>query len=134
MEPAAQRPQPTAYQPGMPDRRRGKPDAWSVVFRLLTLLVYPLLVVFLFIFFGVASQDHSRAMAMQFGRSDGAAPVSHADLFTVLPLLLAGLLIGAAGLVLSRKRARRRWDYNGQTQLALVLLSAGGLAVFFILR
>ena len=73
-------------------------------------------------------------MAMQFGHSDGAAPVSHADLFTVLPLLLAGLLIGAAGLVLSRKRARRRWDYNCQTQLALVLLSAGGLAVFFILR
>ncbi|HPT16397.1 MAG TPA: hypothetical protein PK388_03860 [Kiritimatiellia bacterium] len=134
MERTTDRPPSIAFQPGMPDRRRGKPDAWSVVFRLLTLLVYPLLVVFLFIFFGVASQDHSRALAMQFGRSDGAGSVSHADLYAVLPLLLAGLLIGAAGLVLSRKRARRRWDYNCQTQLALVLLSAGGLAVFFILR
>ena len=52
----------------------------------------------------------------------------------MLPLLLAGVLIGVVGLVLSRKRARRRFDYNYQTQLLLVILSVGGLAVFFFLR
>ena len=119
----------------MPDRRHRKPDAWALVFRGLTLLVYPLLIVFLFIFFGVASQDHSQSLAAQMGwQTPGSNARNPVDLYTFLPILTAGALIGAVGLFLSRKRARRRFDYNYQTQLALVVLSVGGLIVFFILR
>ena len=123
------------YRPGMPDRRHHKPDLWAVMFRVITLLVYPLLIVFLFIFFGVASADHSRGIAVQMGvPAPATIPNSHVDLYTLLPLLLAGILVGATGLVLSRKRARRRFDYNYQTQLLLVILSVGGLAIFFVLH
>ena len=136
MEPTAGQPQSqqTPYRPGMPDRRKRKPDAWALAFRWVTLLVYPLLVVFFFIFFGVASADHNKDLAIKIGAE--AAPKSGGgmDLYTVLPLLGAGLLIGAIGLVLSRKRARRRSDYNYQTQLILVILSVGGLAIFFLVR
>ena len=123
------------YRPGMPDRRHHKPDLWAVMFRVITLLVYPLLIVFLFIFFGVASADHSRGIATQMGvPAPESLPGSHVDLYMLLPLLLAGILVGATGLVLSRKRARRRFDYNYQTQLLLVILSVGGLAIFFVLH
>lgn len=123
------------YRPGMPDRRHHKPDLWAVMFRVITLLVYPLLIVFLFIFFGVASADHSRGVAIQMGvPAPATIPNSHVDLYTLLPLLLAGILVGATGLVLSRKRARRRFDYNYQTQLLLVILSVGGLAIFFVVH
>lgn len=123
------------YRPGMPDRRHHKPDLWAVMFRVITLLVYPLLIVFLFIFFGVASADHSRGIAVQMGvPAPATIPNSHVDLYTLLPLLLAGILVGATGLVLSRKRARRRFDYNYQTQLLLVILSVGGLAIFFVVH
>lgn len=123
------------YRPGMPDRRHHKPDLWAVMFRVITLLVYPLLIVFLFIFFGVASADHSRGIAVQMGvPAPATIPNGHVGLYTLLPLLLAGILVGATGLVLSRKRARRRFDYNYQTQLLLVILSVGGLAIFFVLH
>ena len=123
------------YRPGMPDRRHHKPDLWAVMFRVITLLVYPLLIVFLFIFFGVASADHSRGIAVQMGvPAPATIPNSHVDLYTLLPLLLAGILVGATGLVLSRKRARRRFEYNYQTQLLLVILSVGGLAIFFVVH
>lgn len=123
------------YRPGMPDRRHHKPDLWAVMFRVITLLVYPLLIVFLFIFFGVASADHSRGIAVQMGvPAPATIPNSHVDLYTLLPLLLAGILVGATGFVLSCKRARRRFDYNYQTQLLLVILSVGGLAIFFVVH
>ena len=94
-----------------------------------------LLIVFLFIFFGVASADHSRGIAVQMGvPAPATIPNGHVGLYTLLPLLLAGILVGATGLVLSRKRARRRFDYNYQTQLLLVILSVGGLAIFFVLH
>ena len=135
MEPSAgqSQPQQVPYRPGMPDRRQRKPDAWALVFRWVTLLVYPLLVVFFFIFFGVASADHNQEMAIKIGAEE-AQKGPGMDLYTVLPLLVAGLAIGAIGLVLSRKRARRRSDYNFKTQLILVILSVGGLVVFFLLR
>lgn len=135
MEPSAVQPQQVPYRPGMPDRRKRKPDLWALVFRWVTLLVYPLLIVFFFIFFGVASADHNQELAVKIG--GGAVQPSSASnmrLYTLLPLLVAGALIGATGLVLSRLRARRRSDYNYQTQLILVILSVGGLIVFFLLR
>ena len=129
---AGQAPQ-VPYRPGMPDRRQRKPDVWARVFRWVTLLVYPLLVVFFFLFFGLASADHNKEMALKIGAQETQAGPSM-DLYTVLPLLVAGLAIGAVGLVLSRKRARRRSDYNFKTQLILVMLSVGGVVIFFLVR
>ncbi len=134
MEPTTGQPQ-QPYRPGMPDRRQRKPDAWALVFRWLTLLVYPLLIIFFFIFFGVASADHSQELATRMGVEDiPASTASHLHLYTLLPLLMAGLLIGAIGLLLGRLRARRRSDYNYRTQLILVIVSVGGLVAFFLLR
>ena len=122
------------YRPGTPDRRRRKPDVWARVFRWLTLLIYPLLIIFFFIFFGVASADRSQAVAAQMGVQSPQGGASHMDLYTVLPLLLAGLLIGAIGMALSRVRARRRSDYNFRSQWNLVIVSVIGLVAFFMLR
>lgn len=124
------------YKPGMPDRRQRKPDLWARVFRYVSILVYPLLVIFLFIFLGVASSDHNQNQAqLMFGVQPPASNEgSQVDLFTLLPLLTAGLLIGIVGLALSRKRGRRRSDYHYQTQMILVILSVGGLVIFFLLR
>ena len=57
-----------------------------------------------------------------------------AGLQAFLPIMLAGLAIGVLGLLLSRKRARRRSDYNYQTQLILIILSVGGLLIYFFAR
>jgi len=122
------------YRPGMPDRRQRKPDVWARVFRWLTLLIYPLLIVFFFIFFGVASADHSQVVAAQMGAQSPQGGASHTDIYTVLPLLLAGLLIGAIGMALSHVRARRRSDYNFRTQWGLIFVSVIGLVAFFLLR
>ena len=127
--------QQTPYRPGMPDRRQRKPDIWARIFRYVILLVYPVLVVFLFIFLGVASADRERNLSQQmFGQDSLAQVSSQTDLYTLLPLLTAGLLIGVVGLILSHKRGRRRTDYHFQSQLILVILSVGGLVVFFLLR
>lgn len=127
--------QQTPYRPGMPDRRQRKPDIWARVFRYVILLVYPVLVVFLFIFLGVASVDRERSLSKQMFGGDAWAQVNTPmDLYTLLPLLTAGLLVGIAGLVLSHKRGRRRTDYHYQSQLILVILSVGGLVIFFLLR
>mgnify|MGYP003591127724 CR=1 FL=1 len=134
MEQPAGQPQQVPYRPGMPDRRNRKPDAWARIFRWVTLLVYPLLVVFFFIFFGEASKDYNQTQAMKVGAPAPAVHGGNVDLYTVLPLLSAGALIGVIGIVLSRKRARRRSDYNYKTQLILVILSVVGLVAFFLLR
>ena len=135
MEQPAGQSQQVPYRPGMPDRRKRKPDVWALVFRWVTLLVYPLLVVFFFIFFGVASADHNQELAAQIGgEAVQASAAADLHLYTLLPLLVAGTLIGAIGLVLHRLRARRRSDYNYKTQLILVILSVVGLVAFFLLR
>ena len=46
MEPVVGQSQPTPYKPGMPDRRHRKPDVWARVFRYLTVLVYPLMIIY----------------------------------------------------------------------------------------
>ena len=133
MDAPAGQAQQVPYRPGMPDRRKRKPDAWAVAFRWLSLLVYPVLIVCVFTFVAVADLQQRSAMAQQMGQ-EPAAQSAGIGLKTLLPLLLAGLAIGIGGMVLSKFRARRRSDYNYQTQLLLVVLSVGGLLVFFALR
>ncbi len=133
MDAPAGQAQQVPYRPGMPDRRKRKPDAWAVAFRWLSLLVYPVLIVCVFTFVAVADLQQRSAMAQQMGQ-EPAAQSAGIGLKTLLPLLLAGLAIGIGGMVLSKFRARRRSDYNYQTQLLLVVLSVGGLLVFFALQ
>ena len=130
---ATTEPSPTPYKPGMPDRRKRKPDPWARVFRYMTLLIYPVLIAYVLIFVGVASEDQRAAMAKQIGQTAGERAAS-AGLQAFLPIMLAGLAIGVLGLLLSRKRARRRSDYNYQTQLILIILSVGGLLIYFFAR
>ena len=83
----------------------------------------------------MASADHNQELAAKIGgEAVQASSASSLQLYTILPLLVAGMLIGAVGLALSRLRARRRSDYNYKTQLILVILSVGGLVAFFLLR
>ena len=83
----------------------------------------------------MASADHNQELAAQIGgEAVQASAAADLHLYTLLPLLVAGTLIGAIGLVLHRLRARRRSDYNYKTQLILVILSVGGLVAFFLLR
>ena len=133
MEPAVGQSQPAAYKPGMPDRRHRKPDVWARVFRYLTVLVYPLMIIYFLIILelGDALQRSKvtaniEPVSTEAVRSGGG----HA----ILPIMIAGVVVGAIGLILSFKRARRRSDYNYQTQLFLTLLSAGGLVVYFLFR
>ena len=121
------------YRPGMPDRRQRKPDVWARVFRYLTVLLYPVLIAFVLIFVAVASVDQREAMAKQIGKS-AEASASSITLDAFLPILVAGVVIGTIGLVLSRKRARRRSDYNYRTQLILIILSVIGLLGYFFVR
>lgn len=135
MEPTVKTESPAPYGAGIPDRRQRKPDLWARVFRYLTVLVYPLLILYFIIFFGFASADRDQTLAARLGSE--AIPEtsrSQADLYTFLPVLLLGVLVGGVGLVLNRQRARRRSDYNYRTQLVLTILSVAGLAAFFALR
>lgn len=121
------------YKPGMPDRRQKKPDVWERVFRYLTLLVYPILVICVFAFLALADAQQRRNQLRQIDQAAASADVDSAGMAVLLPILVMGLAIGVAGLVLGRVRARRRSDYNYQTQLILVILSVGGLLIYFIL-
>ncbi len=124
------------HRSGMTDRRQRKPDLWARVFRYLTVLVYPLLVLYFLIFFGFASKDRDQVLVQKLGIEAAAESRGDrsSDLFQVLPVLVAGGLIGGVGLVLNRKRARRRSDYNYHTQLGLTVMSVIGLVIFFLLR
>ncbi len=122
------------YKKGMPDRRQNKPDIWAKIFRYVTLLVYPVLVICLFAFLSLADAQQRKHQLMQIDQSAATAEAAGgAGMHSLLPILAAGLAIGIAGLVLGRIRARRRSDYNFQTQLILVILSAGALLIYFIL-
>ena len=123
---------PTTYVPGM-DRRHRKPDVWSRALRYLALLIYPILIINLFIFVAVAGQEQSRGMASQKGWVSAQSASSWVSLHAFLPVMVVGLLIGAVGLFLSRKRARRRYDYKFQNQLILILLSVVGLVVYLFI-
>jgi hypothetical protein len=124
---------PAAYAPGM-DRRQRKPDVWSRVLRYVTLFVYPILIINLFIFAAIASEEQKAGMAQQKGWIAAQDVSNWVSLNAFLPIMLAGALIGMVGLFLSRKRARRRYDYKFQNQLILIVLSAAGLVAYLLVR
>lgn len=141
-----------AYAPGM-NRRQQKPDAWSRVLRGFALLVYPILIVNLFIFAAVANEAQKQQVVNAVSRQDSATVPPAAqnavaaqnaaaarlamqnlcgwvNLYAFLPVMTVGLLIGIGGWFLSRKRARRRYDYKFQNQMILIVLSVVGLVVY----
>ena len=115
------------------DRRQKKPDVWSRVFRYLAVLVYPLLLIYFFFFLELADSFEQSNVAKQIGKTAAEVPQSLGLEAFLLPTLIAGAVIGATGLILSFKRARRQSDYNYRTQLFLVILSVVGLAVFYLI-
>ncbi len=134
------------------DRRRRKQDPWRKVLNLLAYVVYPLLIINVFIFMAVAGEDQKGAQAMKMEQTVGAAveegvyipqkPVagstqnvsSWVHLHAFLPIMVVGIGIGVLGIVLDRKRARRRTDSSLMTPLVLVVLSVTGLLIYFVVR
>ncbi len=124
--------QPVSFKPGVPDRRQRKPDVWARVFRYLTVLVYPLMIIYFFVFAELGDNLQRSKIAWPADQAS-AEVVRGKGGYAIVAIMLAGVAIGAIGLFLSFKRARRRSDYNYQTQLFLTLLSAGGLVVYYLL-
>lgn len=137
----------SAHAPRL-ERRQRKPDAWSRVLRGLAFLVYPILIINLFIFAAIAGEAQKHEVVAQMRQpAPGMAPAFAAqnaamarmamqnfcgwiNLYAFLPIMTAGLVVGIGGLFLSRKRARRRSDYKFQNQLILILLSVTGLVIY----
>lgn len=137
------------------DRRRRKRDPLRILLSGLAFVVYPLLLANIFIFMAVAGEDRKAALASEMSQTaeqtEGpkaqikqAAPEagpataqsvsSWVHLHAFLPIMVAGLGIGAAGIVLDRKRARRRTDSSLVTPLVLTMLSVVGLLIYFVVR
>lgn len=125
-----ERPAPRA--PGM-DRRRRKPDVWSRVLRFVALLVYPVLIMNLCIFLSVAGEKQQQEVVGKMGSVTVQSVSRWVNLHAFLPVMAAGLAVGGGGLILSRKRARRRNDYKFQNQMILTVLSVGGLFIYFLI-
>ncbi len=124
---------PTAFTPGM-DRRQRKPDIWSRVLRYVALLVYPILIINLLVLFAIANEEQKVAMAGQKGWIAAQNVSTWISLNAFIPIMVAGALISLAGLYLSRKRARRRYDYKFQNQLIVIVLSVAGLLIYLFIR
>lgn len=135
------------------DRRQRKQDPWRTILNWLAYVIYPLLLINLFIFIAVASEDQKESMVSQLEgkRVESAtvqipqepartAPTSTqrisgwVQLHAFLPIMAAGVILGVAGIVIDRKRARRRSDSSLMTPLVLSVLSVVGLLVFFVVR
>ena len=135
------------------ERRQRKPDAWRRTLNYLTYLVYPLLLVNVFVFMGLAGESQKTAAAMRMEQAaagsasqtaqipqkpaaaDATAPErvsGWVHLHAFLPLMIVGVGIGGAGIVLDRKRARRRSDSSLMTPLMLIVLSVVGMFLFFL--
>ena len=125
---AATKPAP-GYVPGG-ERRKRKPDVWSRVLRYLALLVYPVVILNLFIFMSVSGEQQKLLMMGKMAPSPAEQVSNWVKIYAFLPLMAGGLLIGVTGLFLSRKRTRRRYDYKFQNQLILVVLSVLGLFIY----
>ena len=124
---------PTSTPAGMSDRRKREPDGWARLFRHLTLVIYPALILYVLLFAALANAAQRAALAKPFGQTL-AERAGSAGLRAFLPIMFSGVLIGALGVALSHRRSRRRFDYNYQTQVGLLILSAGGLLIYFLLR
>ncbi len=117
------------YTPGV-ERRKRKPDVWSRVLRYLALLVYPVVILNLFIFMSVSGEQQKALMMGKIGPSAAEQVSTWVKIYAFLPIMAGGLVIGVTGLFLSRKRTRRRYDYKFQNQLILVVLSVVGLFIY----
>lgn len=144
----------SARAPGGVDRRQRKPDPWRKVLNWLAYVVYPLLLINVFIFMGIASEDQKASMASKMEQSAQQLedmpvqiPQTHATeetpaqavsgwvhLYAFMPIMVLGVVIGGAGIVLDRKRSRRRTDYSLMTPLVLVVVSVLGMLIYFIVR
>lgn len=134
------------------ERRQRKPDPWRRTLNFLTYLIYPLLLINVFVFMGLAGESQKSAAAtrmeqaaagddsqtVQIPQNSPAADSSASQrvsgwvhLHAFLPLMVVGIGIGGAGIVLDRKRARRSSDYSLMTPLFLIVLSALGMVIFF---
>lgn len=150
-EPAAERRGAGGRLPDGVDRRQRRQDPWRKVLNWLAYVVYPLLIFNVFLFMAVASEDQKGAMAARMEEkrvesstvqipqtasghtaAQGVSEWVHLNAF--LPVMVAGVGIGIIGIVLDRKRSRRRSDYSLMTPLVLVILSVAGLFVYFIVR
>ena len=137
------------------DRRQRKPDPWRKVLTALAYVVYPLLLINVLIFMSVASEDQKASMSSKIGQKAMAtepavvqikqtatvAPESTAQkvsggvyLYAFMPLMITGVVIGLVGIVIDRKRARRRSDSSLLTPLVLIVLSVVGLFIYFVVR
>lgn len=135
------------------DRRQRKQDPWRTVLNWLAYVVYPLLLINLFIFMAVASEDQKAHMATQMEGKRVESPTVQirqepvrtattstqrisgwVQLNAFLPIMAAGVLIGGVGIVIDRKRARRRTDFSLMTPLVLAVVSVVGLLIFFVVR
>ena len=114
------------------ERRQRKEDGWTRALRYLAMATYPLLILNILIFLAVASGEFNQNMAAQVA---GQAPVeeSHAGyLRAFLPLMAVGLVVGTGGILIDRKRSRRRRDHSYKSQLACIIVSAVGVAIYFL--
>lgn len=136
------------------ERRRRRQDPWRIVLNYLAYLVYPLLLINVLIFVGVASEDQKASAATKIGQAAGieasAVPAGSGEaagspsaaqsvsgwvqVYAFMPIMLAGVVIGVAGIVIDRKRSRRRSDSSLMTPLVLTILSVVGLLIYFIVR
>ena len=134
------------------ERRQRKPDAWRRTLNYLTYIVYPLLLINVFVFMGLAGESQKSAATMRMELAAGGgepsaqipqkSPATDATapervsgwvhLHAFLPLMIVGVGIGGAGIVLDRKRARRRSDSSLMTPLGLIVLSVVGMLIFFL--
>jgi hypothetical protein len=123
------------------DRRQRKQDPWRKVLNWLAYVVYPLLIINVFIFMAVAGEDQKGAVAAkmeqtaeQMGHTVTQGVSSWVHLNAFLPIMILGVGIGAIGIVLDRKRARRRSDYSLMTPMVLTVLSVVGMLIYFFAR
>ena len=134
--------------PGGSNRRQRRPDPWRRALNYTAYVVYPLLIVNFFLFMAVASEDQKSTMAGRMARSaslEGTAEAQPEEtatqrvsgwvqLYAFLPIMIVGVGIGAAGIVLDRKRARRRSDSSLMTPLVLIMMSVLGMFIYFLVR
>ena len=137
------------------DRRRRKQDPLRIVLSCLAYVVYPLLLINGFIFMAIAGEEQKSSVATEISQrgaqiggvtapiqpaaADSAQTATHkvgrwVQVYAFLPIMAAGVVLGGAGIVLDRMRARRRSDSSLMTPLVLTLLSVVGLFVYFIVR
>lgn len=136
------------------NRRHRKEDGWARALRYLVNATYVLLLINLLIFVGIASAQYSQqnkaqiASAAEQGQDASAAsivqnplpaeqappdPAARSDYFKVyFPVLGVGLAVGVAGMLIHRKRTRRRSDRNYRGQLLCIVLSVVGLLLYFV--